>query len=77
MQECANKFGVAKVSAIELSVALGREVNKVDNAGERRVLLYDSPNRPCQMFADIPGPCASPLIVQRPLTTPHRASEGR
>ena len=63
---------------VALAIALGREIDEIDDARQRGVLLHDRPHGPCQMLADVPGPRASSLVarlrvargqVERPLIT--------
>ena len=52
---------------VALAIALGGEIDKVDDARKGGILPRDRPHRLCQMLADVPRLRAAPLVVVRPL----------
>ncbi len=52
---------------VALAVSLGGEIDDIDHAGERGVLLDDGAHRLGQVLADVLGLGALALVVQRPL----------
>ena len=51
---------------VALAVALGGEIDEIDDARKRGILPHNRPHSPGQMLADVAGPRASAPVVEGP-----------